>query len=46
MKTKSYLEIKVPISFDDPCFFELREALKGHTCALAEELLSYHHGLH
>ena len=28
MKTKSYLEIKVPISFDVPWFCELREALK------------------
>lgn len=28
MKTKSYLEIKVPISFDAPWFCELREALK------------------
>ena len=28
MKTKSYLKIKVPISFDAPWFCELREALK------------------
>lgn len=28
MKTKSYLEIKVPISFDAPWFCEPREALK------------------
>lgn len=28
MKLKSYLEIKVPLSFDAPWFFELRESLK------------------
>lgn len=28
MKTRSYLEIKVPTSFDAPWFYELREALK------------------